>query len=141
MEFWHWLALGFVLMSIELAAPSFFFMWLGVSALAVGGLLYLIPDMPFEAQGGIFTVAGVLSFYLSRKYFKARQQNMAPNTLNKRGAGLIGEVVTLETAIENGRGKARVGDTLWSVEGPDLPAESRVKIVGAEGTTLKVEAV
>jgi membrane protein implicated in regulation of membrane protease activity len=45
----------------------------------------------------------------------------------------------VEQAIENGRGKVRVGDTLWSAEGPDAPAGTRVTVTGTRGTVLVVE--
>lgn len=140
MQYWYWLALGFVLMGIELMLPSFFFMWLGISALVVGGLLFAVPDLPFTVQGTLFAIAAILSFYVSRKIIKTKQ-GKSHTTLNKRGASLVGEIVVLESAIENGHGKARVGDTLWSVHGPDAPAGSRVKIIGADGSVLKVEGV
>ena len=139
--YWHWLALGFVLMCVELIVPGFFFMWLGISAMAVSGLLFIMPELPFTLQGALFAVAGILSFYLSRKFFAARQKEMGTNQLNKRGAALIGEIVVLESAILNGHGKAKVGDTLWSVQGPDAPAASRVRITGVNGTQLIVEIV
>ena len=44
------------------------------------------------------------------------------------------------TAIVNGQGKARVGDSLWLAEGPDLPAGAPVEVVGVDGSTLKVKA-
>ncbi len=59
--------------------------------------------------------------------------------LNLRASQLVGRVVRLEEAIEHGRGKARVGDTLWTVEGPDAPAGARVRITATQGTVLKVE--
>ncbi|MEO0810690.1 MAG: NfeD family protein [Pseudomonadota bacterium] len=40
-----------------------------------------------------------------------------------------------------GRGRARVADGLWSVEGPDTPAGVKVKIVGVKGTVLLVEEI
>ena len=45
------------------------------------------------------------------------------------------------TAIENGVGKAKVGDTYWRVTGPDTPQGEKVKVVGFEGATLKVESL
>jgi membrane protein implicated in regulation of membrane protease activity len=59
--------------------------------------------------------------------------------LNLRASQLVGRVVLLEEAIEHGRGKARVGDTLWTVEGPDAPVGAQVRITAAHGTVLKVE--
>jgi membrane protein implicated in regulation of membrane protease activity len=62
-----------------------------------------------------------------------------PN-LNRRAEQYIGRRFVLETAIVNGQGKARVGDSLWLAEGPDLPAGSPVEVVGVDGSTLKVKA-
>ena len=47
--------------------------------------------------------------------------------------------VTLEEAIAHGRGKARIGDTVWVVEGPDAPAGAQVRVSAARGTVLVVE--
>jgi membrane protein implicated in regulation of membrane protease activity len=51
----------------------------------------------------------------------------------------VGRVGLLEEAIEQGRGKARVGDTLWTVEGQDSPVGAQERITAAHGTVLKVE--
>jgi membrane protein implicated in regulation of membrane protease activity len=32
-----------------------------------------------------------------------------------------------------------VGDTIWRVEGPELPKGARIRIVGTDGSVLKVE--
>ena len=61
--------------------------------------------------------------------------------LNRRADQLIGRVLLLEEAIEAGRGKVRVGDTLWLAEGPDLPAGTRVKVTGVRRDALLVERV
>ena len=71
-----------------------------------------------------------------RKYPEETDQ---PN-LNRRGEQYIGRSFTLETAIDNGVGRVRVGDSLWRAVGDDMPAGSRVKVVGVDGASLKVEA-
>ena len=48
---------------------------------------------------------------------------------------------TLEGAIVDGRGRLRVDDSVWLVEGPDLPAGTRVRITGADNTLLRVERI
>ena len=55
-----------------------------------------------------------------------------------RGQQYVGRSVVVEQAIENGRGRVRVGDTLWSAEGPDAPAGTRVTVTGRKGTVLVV---
>jgi inner membrane protein len=59
--------------------------------------------------------------------------------LNIRAQQYVGRMVVVEQAIQNGRGKVRVGDTLWQAEGLDAPAGSRVKITATNGNVLVVE--
>ena len=48
-------------------------------------------------------------------------------------------MLVLAEAIEGGRGKVRVGDTLWPVEGPERPAGTEVRVTAAKATVLTVE--
>ena len=59
--------------------------------------------------------------------------------LNRRPDQLVGRVVAVEEAITHGRGKVRIGDTLWIVEGPDAPAGAEVRVTAAQGAVLRVE--
>ena len=70
----------------------------------------------------------------------AVSQSDQPN-LNRPAAQLVGRVLILAEAIEGGRGKVRVGDTLWPVEGPDAPEGAEVRVTAANGTVLVVERV
>ena len=47
----------------------------------------------------------------------------------------------LVSPIERGTGRVQIADAYWTVRGPDLPAGASVRIVGADGMTLQVEAV
>ena len=60
--------------------------------------------------------------------------------LNDPGAALVGRIGVVEEAIVGGRGRLTIGGTIWSVQGPDLPAGTRVKITGSQGTVLVVDA-
>ena len=61
------------------------------------------------------------------------------SSLNLRGQQYVGKTFVLEQPIAEGRGKLRVGDTLWSAEGPDLDAGKRVRVTAVKGTVLVVE--
>jgi membrane protein implicated in regulation of membrane protease activity len=61
--------------------------------------------------------------------------------LNQRPAQLLGRIATVEEAIAYGRGRVRIGDTLWLAEGPDMPAGSEVRVTAANGAVLRVERV
>ena len=58
--------------------------------------------------------------------------------LINRGAQYIGRTVTVEDAIQNGRGKVRVGDTIWAAEGEDAIKGASVEVTGVNGTVLVV---
>ena len=60
--------------------------------------------------------------------------------LNQRAAQAIGRIYVVEEAIVAGRGKVRIGDTLWPVEGRETPAGALVKVTAVKGTVLLVEA-
>jgi inner membrane protein len=51
----------------------------------------------------------------------------------------VGRVFVLEQPIVNGVGKLRIDDTLWDVDGPDLPTGARVKVTGLNGMRLVAE--
>jgi inner membrane protein len=61
--------------------------------------------------------------------------------LNDRGARLAGEIVTVVQAIQDGSGRVKVGDSEWNARGPDAPVGSRVRVTGAQGAVLDVEAI
>src|SRR4051812_50215115 len=58
---WNWLIFGFILMALELLAPGIFLFWLGLAALLVGLLSFLIHPS-WQAQllmFAVFVVAAV----------------------------------------------------------------------------------
>ena len=139
--FWHWWSLGALLLIVELLAPGMFFLWMGESAFVVGVVLWLFPGMDEEYQVMLFSVLSVVSIVLDRRFLKRRPIESDRPFLNQRTAQYIGRVFTLEEAIVNGRGKIRVDDSTWRVEGEDCPAGARVRVIDAEGVILKVQAI
>ncbi|MCB1734520.1 MAG: NfeD family protein [Gammaproteobacteria bacterium] len=139
-DFWHWWILGVALVILEAFAPGAFFVWMGVAAIAVGFLLWLIPVMTWEAQFLIFAGLSIATIVGWRMWFRKYPEETDQPNLNRRGEQYIGRSFTLETAIDNGVGRVRVGDSLWRAVGDDMPAGSRVKVVGVDGASLKVEA-
>lgn len=137
--FWYWWIMAAVLLSIELLAPGFFFLWFAVSALVVGSVLLLLPNIAVEMQLFMFSVLAIASILIWRRFVKAQDQQSDHPLLNKRGAQYIGRTFNLIAAIENGQGKIKVDDTLWKVHGEDCPLGSKVKVVAVKGTVFDVE--
>jgi inner membrane protein len=138
--FWHWWVLGLGLLILEAFMPGAIFLWMGISAAAVGLLLWLAPGLGWEWQLFIFAVLSVISVVGWKKYRPAIAATDRPS-LNRRGEQYVGRSFTLLEPIVNGIGKLSVDDTTWRISGTDLPAGRRVQVTGVDGTTLRVEAI
>lgn len=138
-EFWHWWVLAILLGAIEIFAPSFFFLWLGFAAAAVGILVLVLPNLGLEFQLLFFGLFSVVSVVIWLRFVRPRELKGSVSKLNQRAAQYEGRTTTLEQAIENGVGYVRLDDSRWKVIGPDLPRGTKVKITGADGTILQVE--
>ena len=138
-EFWHWWIAGVALVIVEVFAPGAIFMWLGISAGIVGAMLLAVPDISWQVQFLVFAVLSVGSIAGWRVYLKRNPTETDLPTLNRRGEQYVGRVFTLEDGITNGTGVVRVDDSRWKIEGEDLPAGTKVRVTGVEGTVLKVE--
>lgn len=135
-----WAALALLLMAAETMAPGAFMLWLGFAAAAVFVGVLVVPGIPVLAQVAAFVVLSFISIQVYRKWFRSREPQSDRPALNRRSAALVGRVVPLESAIAGGRGRVQIADAYWDVAGPELPAGTQVRIVGADGMTLLVEA-
>jgi membrane protein implicated in regulation of membrane protease activity len=138
-KFWHWWIFGAVLLIVEVAAPGAFFLWMGVSAGITGLVLLVFPSMGWEYQFLIFALFSVVSIVAWRRYQKARPIETDKPALNRRGEQYIGRTLTLAEPIVNGIGKVKLSDTIWKIEGEDMPGGTKVRVSGVDGTVLRVE--
>lgn len=135
---WNWLILGAVFLGLELIAPGAFMLWLGLAALAVG-LISFVIDWSWQMQLVAFALLSLALIPVWRRYAPRVEQPSEAPLLNRRAEGYIGRVFTLDNPIADGVGRVRIDDTVWRVTGPDSAAGSRVRIVRAEGPNLFVE--
>jgi membrane protein implicated in regulation of membrane protease activity len=137
---WNWLIFGMLLMGLELLAPGVFLLWLGLAALLVG-LVSFVVNPSWQMQILMFAVFAAAAVPLWRRVARKHSAASISNPfLNKRADALVGRVFTLEKPIVDGAGTVRIDDTIWRVAGPDAPAGSRVRIVHADGASLTVAA-
>jgi membrane protein implicated in regulation of membrane protease activity len=135
---WNWLILAVLLFILETIVPGVHFLWFGIAAVIVGGLA-VATGIAWPYQLIAFGVISVLTVFFVRRYVRPDVTHSDQPDLNVRGQQYIGRSLVVEQAIQNGRGKVRVGDTLWQAEGPDAPAGARVKVTATRGTVLVVE--
>ncbi|THF57922.1 NfeD family protein [Ollibium composti] len=143
---WNWMVLGFILLVLEIAVPGVFLLWIGIAALIVGAVSLALWDAGFwiwQVQVVAFLALSLVSAYVGKQIVGRREGESDQPLLNRRGEQMIGRTATLVEPIREGRGRIQLGDTLWRVSGPDLPAGTRVRVTGTTDTDLelKVEPV
>lgn len=134
---WNWLILAVALFILETIIPGVHFLWFGVAAVLVA-MLAFATDIAWQWQLIAFAITAMATVFVMRRYaHPANAKSDLPN-LNVRGAQYIGREVIVDTPIVGGRGKVRVGDTVWPAEGEDADAGARVTVTGVNGTVLVV---
>ena len=138
MEFWHWLVIAAAFAVIEVAAPAMVCIWLAAAALVTAAVAWIIPGLSWEHQALIFAAFAIASVTIGRVAFARVRLPPGTAPLNHRAQTYIGRTFTLDRPIVDGRGQLKVDDTVWLVEGPDLPAGTHIRVTGAENTLLRV---
>jgi hypothetical protein len=137
---WLWFALAVMLFVLESIVPGVHFVWFGLSALVVG-VIGLATSLAWEWQLIAFALIAMATVFWVRHTSRVESAKPDVPDLNVRGAQYIGRVLTIEDPIVNGRGKVRVGDTVWVAEGEDGPRGASVRVTGTDGTVLVVSRV
>ena len=138
--YWAWLALGLLLAAGEMLATQFVLIWFGAAAIVVGVVSWLLPDLGIVGQLLLFASLSVALLVPARRLRRRWDERARHSKINERAAQQVGRVAVLKEPIAGGQGHVFLGDTLWRVEGPDLPAGTSVRIVSFDEATLLVEA-
>lgn len=136
---YHWWILGALLIGLELLIPGVYIIWFGFSALILGVIHFFLP-LTFTLQILLFAILSLIMALVGIRFYRKGQKDIHSGTLNlARGSEYIGETFQLEKAVTNGVGQLPIGDSVWIIKGPDLPAGSRIKITHIEGNSLHYE--
>ncbi|MCC8194445.1 MAG: NfeD family protein, partial [Deltaproteobacteria bacterium] len=126
-----------ILVALEIVVPGVFLLWIGIGALATGCIVGATGIISWEIQCLIFVPLAFLSLFMGRKFI-LKAAPSEDTTLNRRLTTYIGRRAEVVQAIVNGKGRIRLGDTLWIVQGPDCPVGSQVTVTGVDGSELIV---
>ena len=135
LNFIHWLILGIALIILELFVWTVFLLWIGSSAITVGIIFFLFPNVSGLLQLMIFIVLAVAATLLSKKYYPVKTVD---EQLHDKAKSHIGKECTIES-VENGVTKVKIGESLWFAKGSDLSTGQSVKIIDVESSTFIVE--
>ena len=135
---WFWLAVGFVLLLLELMAPGTILLWFGIGGILTAGFAWVVPgDMPM-VNLLVFGIASLVGLIGGRNLWKRYLSSSEDSDLNDRGASMIGQVVEVHRAVRLGvSGSVRIGDTVWRAKSQEtFDVGSFAKIVDVESTTV-----
>ena len=134
MDWILWLGAGLILLLVEILAPGFFMMWVGLAACGTGLIALALP-MGFDLQVVAFGVLAAASLLLG---LRLRRQ---PGRLNTQTSGLAGRTA-VALQFQGREGRVRLGDSDWAARVPgDLPepaSGTRLRVEGVDGTVLIV---
>lgn len=134
---WVWLIAAALLASAEILVPGVFLIFLaGAAALtAVAAAI----GAPVAVQLVLFPLFALGSAWFGKRWYHQNPVSSSDPLLNDPMARHVGKTVLVVEAIEGGMGRVKLGDGVWNAQGPDTSAGQRMKIVGGQGTCLKVE--
>jgi membrane protein implicated in regulation of membrane protease activity len=139
--FWYWWVFAVIFLVVEMLIPAFFFLWMSVSALVTGIIVWLIPGVSTDIQILIFSLLSIVAIVVWRVYGKKISITSDQPLLNSRGSQYVGRIFNLHEPIVNGQGKIKVDDTIWKVYGEDCDIHSKVKVLASRGTVFDVKKV
>lgn len=144
---WHWIGIGIVLLTIEVAVGTFDLLWVAIAAFITAAWALIAPVGLGGWQGQLvfFALLAVAFVILGRTVFKGLRRSATSHPqLNARTEQMIGRRAEAFTSFDQRKGRVKVGDTVWSAEQVDdtvILEGDGVVIAGADGTTLKVKLV
>jgi len=134
-----WGVLALLLFAAEALAPGAFMLWIGIGAAAVFVIVALVPGIPLLWQVVGFVLLSVVAIQCYRRWGRTRARQSDAPLLNRRGEQLVGRVGVLQQGIVGGQGRISIDDASWLVNGPELPAGTRVRVLAVSGAVLQVE--
>lgn len=138
---WAWAIAAVVVGFLELHTPGSYLIWIACAAAITAAAAFTV-NLSYAGQLLTFVIACAFScgagFFVYRRAMAHRQ---AEPPLNHRDLDLIGVTGTAAEAFSSGRGRARIGDSIWLAEATsDIPAGAPLVVKAVRGTVLVVEA-
>lgn len=123
MTWWHWLALGLVLIALELAVSSgFYVIFFGIAAIAIAGLHLFGIAGPGWWQLLLFSGLSILALGLFRRPLLGLIEPKGPADLDT----VVGDIaIPLDDIAPGAVGRAELRGTVWSARNAGARALAR----------------
>ena len=139
---WHWLALGLILIALELAASGgFYVIFFGVAAVVVAALSFLGISGPTWFELLLFSVLSVVSLLFFRSpLLRWMKFDKGGDNVDS----LVGEIAVAQQDIPSGEiGRVELRGTSWSARNRGterLTTGRRCVVIGVDRLMLIIEA-
>jgi membrane protein implicated in regulation of membrane protease activity len=136
---WLWLALGIVLLALEILVPNFVLAWPGLAAIAMALLVWLMPGLSGQALVALFALLSIILLVGGRTLMAKAEKNVQPSGLNARVSALVGRDAKV-VEVDGPEGKVELDGirwpATWAGETPEIG--QRVTITKAAGAGVVV---
>jgi len=139
---WHWIAFGIFLITLEIFTGTFMMLGLGLTAMLVG-IVDNLFHISIEMQLSLWMILSLLSLFIWFRYFK--DTNI--ETSGQSNYSLETEGTIEKEILPNNRGTVRfdspvLGNTVWTATSKEkIEPNSRVKIVEIKGQLIEVAKI
>jgi hypothetical protein len=141
MSWWHWLALGLILVALEMAASGgFYVIFFGIAAIAIGTLRLFNLAGPFWLQLLLFSIIAVASLLVFRGPLLRR---MGPEPVMDTDSPVGETAFPLEDIAPGEVGRAELRGTVWSARNSStapLRRGQRCRVVKVERLMVFLES-
>jgi membrane protein implicated in regulation of membrane protease activity len=140
---WHWLALGAVLLAVEIASTTSYLLWPGIAALVVGALQFLVPGLGGALSVFLFAVLAIAASVVWQRSPLGKPVPTQQPNLNARMNTYLGRQGAAAADFVGGQGAILLDDTRWPaavIDGSAPRGGDMLQVTGADGTILRVRA-
>ena len=143
MQWWGWMVIGMLLLGAELfiIQADFFLVFLGVAAILTGLLGWAVPTLPEWVQWLTFAVLALVSMLFFRKRIYRLLRREVPDMPDD----MLREQLQLPVGLPvDGTCRVELRGSTWTARNvgtQPIPPGAKVRILGVEGITLRVEVL
>ncbi len=137
---WVCAGLAAAIALVEIHLPGSYFVWIAVGAALTAAATAAGIASTLEAQMGALALITALTCGAGYYVYNRIGFSQTNRRLNQRNLLMVGDRGVVSVPVVNGRGKVRLGDSVWIAEGPELGIGTPVVVTGVRGTCVVVEA-
>lgn len=136
-----WLAVGILLLVLEVVGTTGFFVGAAVAAVAMA-LVTWIFELSLVAQVVFYAISATVATFVYIKFFRSSDPRKGED-MHDKASTLEGTQFVIDENLSSGQEtRVQLGDTLWRVKAlDDIDAGSNVLVAGGSSTVLDIRSV